>query len=288
MNYQETITYLYNSAPLFQNVGQGAYKEGLSTTHTLDDYFGHPHRKFRTIHVGGTNGKGSCSHTLAAILQSAGYKVGLYTSPHLVDFRERIRVNGEMIPEERVVRFVEEEREFFEPLHPSFFELATALAFKYFEEAGVDIAVSTYAALADHPMIAAVKEASGNISKLVETVALCGDKLDIYSGNDDQIVPIMACGGKGVISVLSNVVPKETVALCKKFFDGDVAGAMELQKQYLALTNALFSEVNPIPVKAAMAALGFCEDYLRLPLVPMSDGKRAHLLACMREVGLDF
>ena len=141
MTYSEATEYLFTSAPLFQNIGAGAYKEGLSNTETLDAHHGHPHRKYLTIHVAGTNGKGSTSHTLAAILQSAGYRVGLYTSPHLVDFRERIRVNGEMIPEERVVRFVEEEREFFEPLHPSFFELATALAFKYFEEAGVDIAV---------------------------------------------------------------------------------------------------------------------------------------------------
>ncbi len=152
---------------------------------------------------------------------------------------------------------------------------------------GVSIEPETYAALADHPNIYAIKEANGNISKVVETAALVGDRLDIYSGNDDQIVPIMACGGKGVISVLSNVVPKETVAICRKFFDGDVKGAMDLQIKYLALTNALFSEVNPIPVKAAMAALGFCEDYLRLPLVPMSDGKREKLLAYMREVGLN-
>lgn len=141
MTYTEATNYLFTSAPLFQNIGAGAYKEGLSNTETLDAHHGHPHTKYLTIHVAGTNGKGSTSHTLAAILQSAGYRVGLYTSPHLVDFRERIRVNGEMIPEERVVRFVEEEREFFEPLHPSFFELATSLAFKYFEEAGVDIAV---------------------------------------------------------------------------------------------------------------------------------------------------
>ena len=152
---------------------------------------------------------------------------------------------------------------------------------------GVSIEPETYAKLADHPNIYAIKEANGNISKIVETAALVGDKLDIYSGNDDQIVPIMACGGKGVISVLSNVVPKQTVAICKKFAEGDVAGAMELQIKYLNLTNALFSEVNPIPVKAAMAALGFCEDYLRLPLVPMSEGKRAKLLEYMREVGLN-
>ena len=152
---------------------------------------------------------------------------------------------------------------------------------------GVNIEPATYAKLADHPQICAIKEAGGNISKIVETAALVGDKLDIYSGNDDQIVPIMACGGKGVISVLSNVLPKATSEMCHKFLAGDVAGAMEMQKQYLPLTNALFCEVNPIPVKAAMAAMGFCEDYLRLPLVPMEDAHRAVLLACMRDVGLN-
>ena len=141
MSYQETLDYLYNSAPLFQNIGAGAYKEGLTTTEVFDAHFDHPHRRYATIHVGGTNGKGSTSHTLAAILQSAGYRVGLYTSPHLVDFRERIRVNGTPISEQRVVDFVAEERDFFEPLHPSFFELTTALAFQYFAEEQVDIAV---------------------------------------------------------------------------------------------------------------------------------------------------
>ena len=141
MTYNEATTYLFNSAPLFQNIGAGAYKEGLSNTNALDSRYGHPHRSYRTIHVGGTNGKGSVSHTLAAILQCAGYKVGLYTSPHLADFRERIRVNGQMIPEQRVIDFVTEEKVFFEPLHPSFFELATALAFLYFKEEKVDVAV---------------------------------------------------------------------------------------------------------------------------------------------------
>ena len=141
MNYQETVEYLFNSTPVFEKVGATAYKEGLYNTYELDKHFGHPHRQFKTVHVAGTNGKGSCSHTIAAILQAAGYRVGLYTSPHLVDFRERIRVNGECISEQYVVDFVEEERNFFEPLHPSFFELTTALAFKYFAEAKVDIAV---------------------------------------------------------------------------------------------------------------------------------------------------
>ena len=141
MAYKETIEYLYNAAPMFQNIGAGAYKEGLYNTLALDEHMGHPHRAYKTIHVAGTNGKGSVSHTLAAILQQAGYRVGLYTSPHLVDFRERIRVNGKMISKERVVKFVEEERAFFEPLHPSFFELTTAMAFKYFQEQQVDVAL---------------------------------------------------------------------------------------------------------------------------------------------------
>ena len=152
---------------------------------------------------------------------------------------------------------------------------------------GVAIEPATYAALADHPMIWAIKEANGNISKIVETAALVGDKLDIYSGNDDQIVPILACGGKGVISVLSHVAPKQTVELCQKYFAGDVAGAMELQKKLLPVTNALFCEVNPIPVKAAVAAMGFGENYLRMPLVPMEEDHRQHLLQCMRDLGVE-
>lgn len=141
MTYNETIQYLYNSVPMFQNVGAAGYKEGLQNTLTLDEHFNHPHRTFRTIHVAGTNGKGSCSHTIAAMLQSEGFKVGLYTSPHLVDFRERIRINGKCISKQYVIDFVKNEREFFEPLHPSFFELTTALAFKYFAEKKVDWAV---------------------------------------------------------------------------------------------------------------------------------------------------
>ena len=141
MTYSETIEYLYNSVPMFQKVGAVAYKEGLYNTVKLDEHFGHPHLSYKTIHIAGTNGKGSCSHTIAAILQAQGYKVGLYTSPHLKDFRERIRINGECISEEYVVDFVEKERSFFEPLDPSFFELTTALAFKYFSDCKVDIAI---------------------------------------------------------------------------------------------------------------------------------------------------
>ena len=141
MTYQETCEYLFNQLPMFEKQGADGYKEGLTNSHALDEHFGHPHKKYLTIHVAGTNGKGSCAHTLSAILQMCGYKVGLYTSPHLVDFSERIRVNGQPISEAYVVDFVEKERSFFEPLHPSFFELTTAMAFKYFAEMEVDIAV---------------------------------------------------------------------------------------------------------------------------------------------------
>ena len=151
---------------------------------------------------------------------------------------------------------------------------------------GVSIEPTTYLALADHPNIAAIKEANGNISKIVETAALVGDKLDIYSGNDDQIVPIMSVGGKGVISVLSNLLPGETSQMCHAFLEGRIRESMQMQAKYLTLINALFSEVNPIPVKAAMSAMGFCEDYLRLPLTTMEDAHRSVLYDCMRQHNL--
>jgi len=141
MNYQETINYLFNQLPMFQRTGKAAYKANLDTTLALDCYFEHPHQNFKCIHVAGTNGKGSVSHTLASVLQSAGYKVGLYTSPHLRDFRERVKINGEMIPEDAVVDFVASHNKKFEELSPSFFEMTVALAFDYFAKEKVDIAV---------------------------------------------------------------------------------------------------------------------------------------------------
>ena len=152
---------------------------------------------------------------------------------------------------------------------------------------GCGIQPATYAKLAQHPNIAAIKEANGNISSIVETQSLLQGALDIYSGNDDQIVPILAMGGQGVISVLSNVLPRQTVELCDKFFAGDVAGAARMQCDMLDLINALFCEVNPIPAKAAMAAMGFCENYLRLPLTPMEDANFQRLLAAMRRHGVN-
>lgn len=152
---------------------------------------------------------------------------------------------------------------------------------------GVNIAPKTVAALAEHPNICGIKEASGNISQIAEIMALCGDKIDLYSGNDDQIVPILSLGGKGCISVLSNPMPRAAVEICRRFFAGDVKGAAALQLQLLPLINALFSEVNPIPVKSAMAALGFCEEYLRLPLTVMEQQHRRVLLDEMKKQGLE-
>ena len=152
---------------------------------------------------------------------------------------------------------------------------------------GCAIQPATYAKLAEHPNIAAVKEANGNISAIVETMALAGDKLDLYSGNDDEVVPILSMGGLGVISVLSNVLPRQTVEMCDKFFAGDVAGAAKMQCDMLDLIRALFSEVNPIPVKAATAAMGFCENFLRLPLVPMEEAHYQVMIQRMRALGIN-
>ena len=153
---------------------------------------------------------------------------------------------------------------------------------------GCNLLPATVAALADHPNIVGIKEASGNISQIAQIAALCKDKLDLYSGNDDQIVPILALGGKGVISVLSNPLPRETVAMCDLFREGKVKESADLQLKLLPLIDALFMEVNPIPVKAAMAAMGFGENYLRLPLTPMEPAHEKVLLAAMKAAGIQL
>lgn len=151
---------------------------------------------------------------------------------------------------------------------------------------GINIEPETYLALSEHDNIVGIKEANGNISKIVETMSLVHEKLDLYSGNDDQILPLMSLGGVGVISVISNLLPRETCEITKRFFAGDIQGAAALQYKYHELIDALFSEVNPIPVKAAMAAMGFCENHLRLPLTPMQENGYRKLLAAMRDVGI--
>ena len=151
---------------------------------------------------------------------------------------------------------------------------------------GVNIEPSTYDVLADHPNITGIKEANGNIAKIVETAGIVKGRLDIWSGNDDQITPILAMGGAGVISVLSNVMPAETVEICTRFFNGDIEGSADLQCKLMPLVKALFCEVNPIPVKAAMAAMGYCENYVRLPLTTMEPAHEQAMLNIMRGHGL--
>ena len=176
-------------------------------------------------------------------------------------------------------------------LYQSFMAIADAstkpiILYNVPSRTGCGIQPATYARLAEHENIQAIKEANGNISAIVETASLVGNKLDIYSGNDDQIVPVLSMGGAGCISVLSNLLPKETCEITRRFFAGDVAGAAELQMKYVPLINALFCEVNPIPVKAAMHAMGYCEDILRLPLTCMEQPNREKLLGLMRKEGL--
>lgn len=151
---------------------------------------------------------------------------------------------------------------------------------------GCNLAPETIAKLAEHENIVGIKEASGNLSQVAQIAALCGDNLDIYSGNDDQNVPIMSLGGKGCISVLANIMPKETHEMCESFFTGNIARSRELQLTLLPLINALFCEVNPIPAKAACAAMGFGRNILRLPLTPMEPAHEAKLLALMKENNL--
>lgn len=153
---------------------------------------------------------------------------------------------------------------------------------------GCNLLPKSCAVLAEHPNIVAIKEASGDISQIAAVARLCGDKIDIYSGNDDQIVPVLSLGGKGVISVLSNLLPKETSQMCHSFLNGDIETARDLQLKYLPLVDSLFCEVNPIPVKAAMAAMGYCDNYLRLPLTTMESANEERLLCDMRQSGIEF
>ncbi len=153
---------------------------------------------------------------------------------------------------------------------------------------GCNLLPATVARLADHGNIAAIKEASGNMAQVVDVIAMCGDKLDVYSGEDGITVPVMAMGGKGCISVLSNVVPKLTVEMTDLARKGDFAGAAALQCKLLPLIHALFSEVNPIPAKAAVSAMGFGVEHIRLPLTPMEQPGRDNMLSLMRDLGVNF
>jgi dihydrofolate synthase/folylpolyglutamate synthase len=203
MTYQETCEFLYSQMPMFERQGASGYKEGLENSHTLDQHFGHPHRQFHSIHVAGTNGKGSCAHTLAAILQSCGFRVGLYTSPHLVDFSERIRINGRPISEEYVIDFVENEKQFFGPLNPSFFEVVTAMAFKYFADRKVDIAVIEVG-------MGGRLDCTNIITPILSVITNIGMDHTQFLGNSLELIAIEKAGiiKQGVPVVIGETVPE--------------------------------------------------------------------------------
>ena len=189
MNYKETLDWMFAQLPMYHREGKAAYKANLDNTLALDAHFGSPHRRFRTIHVAGTNGKGSVSHMLASILQETGLRVGLYTSPHLKDFRERIRVNGQMISQEYVTHFVESNQEIFDRIHPSFFEMTVAMAFQYFADAEVDIAVIEVGLggrLDSTNIITPLVSVITNIA--LDHVALLGDTLEKIAGEKAGII----------------------------------------------------------------------------------------------------
>ncbi len=189
MNYQETLDWLFAQLPMYQREGQAAYKANLDNTLALDQYLGHPHQEFKSVHIAGTNGKGSVSHLLASILQEAGYKVGLYTSPHLKDFRERIKINGEMLSEAYVVDFVGEHKDLFAEICPSFFEMTVAMAFKYFADRQVDIAVIEVGLggrLDSTNIIFPLASVVTNIS--FDHMALLGDSIEKIAGEKAGII----------------------------------------------------------------------------------------------------
>ncbi|MCK9160056.1 MAG: folylpolyglutamate synthase/dihydrofolate synthase family protein [Bacteroidaceae bacterium] len=266
MDYDQTIQYIFDSVPMFQRDGGTAYKAGLETTIALDEHCGHPHRAYRTIHVAGTNGKGSCSHTLAAILQSAGYRVGLYTSPHLVDFRERIRINGKMATKKFVTDFVEQHIGFFEPLHPSFFELTTAMAFCYFAQEKVDVAVIEVGLGGRldctniiRPDLCVITNISFDHTQFLGHTlkAIAGEKAGIIKRN----VPVVIGNAEGDVEQVFR--DKAAAMDAPIFFCKDNAKKYDAalrqvdQKLYMSIHTDLFEQFGPINIEGEL--LEYCQ-----------------------------
>jgi len=209
MNYQETLSWLFSQLPMYQRQGKAAYKADLKNTLELDQYFNHPHHKFKSIHIAGTNGKGSVSHMLASILQESGYKVGLYTSPHLKDFRERIRLNGEMVSEKFVVEFVEAHQVKFKEIQPSFFEMTVAMAFDYFAKEEIDIAVVETG-------MGGRLDSTNIVSPDLSIITNIGLDHTVFLGNS---VPEVAAEKAGIIKKEVPVIIGETQAETKSVFE---------------------------------------------------------------------
>ncbi len=208
MSYQETLEYLFSQLPAYHRIGKAAYKGNLNTTIELDNYFGNPHSKYSTIHVAGTNGKGSVSHLTASVLQQAGFRTGLYTSPHLRDFRERIRVNGRMIPESAVIEFTARHKQVFEKLKPSFFEMTAAMAFDYFAGEAVDVAVIEVG-------LGGRLDSTNIITPVLSLITNIGhDHMDLLGDSPEKI----AFEKAGIIKEKVPVIISETQTLVKNIF----------------------------------------------------------------------
>jgi dihydrofolate synthase/folylpolyglutamate synthase len=222
MTYKQTLDFLFSQLPAYHRIGKDAYKNNLDNSNALDSYFGHPHARFRTIHVAGTNGKGSVSHIIASILQEAGYKTGLYTSPHLRDFRERIRINGKMIPKKEVTEFVIKHHGIIESLKPSFFEMAVAMAFDYFAREMVDVAVIEVG-------LGGRFDSTNIITPVLSVITNIGhDHMDILGNTLKKVATEKA----GIIKHNIPVVIGETNAETRKVFE--MAGAENESKVFFA------------------------------------------------------
>ena len=285
-SYNDTINWLFTQLPMFQSLGAGAYKPGLDTARTLASAFGNPHSKFKTIHVGGTNGKGSTSHSLAAVLMKAGYKVGLYTSPHLFDFRERIRVNGEKITKEAVMDFVQRYRAKELGCEPSFFELATIMAFDYFAKEAVDVAVIEVGLggkLDTTNIISPILSIITNVS--LDHVALLGDTEVAIAGEKAGIIkphtPVVIGESEGEVrKVFANKAKLENSPIIfaddkplPYHSDGDaLAYEACINGENLCLKSDLTGDCQHKNMATIVAAINALHGVLDIPINAISEG----------------
>ncbi|MGQ1908474.1 bifunctional folylpolyglutamate synthase/dihydrofolate synthase [Marinifilum sp. RC60d5] len=301
MNYQETINYMFTQLPMFQRTGKAAYKANLDTTLALDEYFNHPHKTFKTIHVAGTNGKGSVSHSLASVLKESGLKVGLYTSPHLRDFRERIKINGQMIPELEVVDFIQKHKSKFEVLHPSFFEMTVALAFEYFSKEKVDIAVVEVGLggrLDSTNIISPLLSVITNISK--DHTALLGNEItDIAkekAGIIKKEVPVVIGEKQSEISSLFLEIAKErgsNLSFAEDKYEL-VSANCNVEKQKLSYKSAERKNVIDIDcdllgnyqIKNVRTVLSVCDQLLKIGISLSEENIKRGLANIVRNTGL--
>jgi len=284
MNYKQTVEFLFSHLPMFQRTGPAAYKANLDNTHALDTYFGHPHKKFKTVHIAGTNGKGSVCHMISAILQSSGYKTGLFTSPHLLDFRERFRINGEMITEEYVCRFVEKNSGLIEKINPSFFEWTTLMAFNYFAEMKVDIAVIETG-------MGGRLDSTNIITPIVSVITNIGLDHTQFLGNSLELIAAEKCGiiKKNIPVVIGESQP-ETAGVYKSFSEKMQSELYFSTEKYSI--NASFQSSSRKQIMYVRNGENLIYENLSLDLLGLYQRKNLPAVLktvdCLREAGLSI